>query len=204
VTEDLTKEENMRKLLCACIFPTMLLGILAFTQPAGQIGTFKFGSEPDGFRGIKWGTHIAALDGMVKVWEDGDRTFYEREREVLEIGGAKLHRIVYVFWKDRLLETRVAILKDYDPDRGELANFNIVREICFERFGEQNRPFFGKEQYSWSGEKTWIYLGHEDPGFLRLVMGSKEMQAQMKAYAEKKARQETEYLKRNVREARGF
>ena len=178
----------------------LLLAHIVFAQP----DAFKAGTEPDGFRGIKWGTHISALNDMTKVWEDGNRTFYERKGESLEIGGAKLHKIIYVFWKDRLLEVRVAILKDYGPDRDELANFNIIKDICFDKFGEQKKPFFGKEQYSWFGGRTWMYLGYEDPGFLRLIVGSIELLKQKKAEDEIKAKQEEVSRKQKVREARGF
>jgi len=115
----------MRKTRIILLF-AILLGTLAFVQPVSyQPGNFKPGSEPDGFRGIRWGTPISLLDQMVQVWEEGDLRYYEREGDVLEIGGAKLHKIIYVFWNDRFLEARALILKNYDPSLARLSGFGV-------------------------------------------------------------------------------
>jgi len=183
----------------------VFLGLVFLSHFAlAQPGTFKPGSEPNGFRGLKWGTHISELSDMIQVWEDGDRKYYEKKGDFLEIGGAKLHKIVYVFWQDRLYEARVAILKDYGNMNDELTNFKIVRGLCFDKFGERKRPFLGKEEYSWFGDTTWMYLGYEEPGFLRLTVGSTRILQERKVYEERMARQEALLKKKKVKEARGF
>ena len=193
----------MRKIRYFVLF-VVLMGAFGFSQPADQPINFKPGSEPDGFRGIKWGTHISTVNDMVQVWENGDRKFYTRKGECLEIGGAKLHQIIYVFWQERLMEVRVSILKNYDGSRDELVNFNIVKDICFEQFGERKTPVLAREQYAWMGEKTWVHLGRGDLDSLRLVVGSVELSNQKTAMDKKKIEQEGEHRKQIVREARAF
>ena len=194
----------MRKTRIILLF-AILLGTLAFVQPVSyQPGNFKPGSEPDGFRGLRWGTPISLLDQMVQVWEEGDLKYYEREGDVLEIGGAKLHKIIYVFWNDRFLEARALILKNYDPSLDELCNFNMIKEICFNKFGEKKKPMFGREQYSWLGDRAWVWLGAEDPGFLRLMVGSAELQRQRSTLAEERTREEEAFRLLKAKEAKGF
>ena len=186
------------------ILLVVLMGAFGFSPPADQPANFKPGSEPEGFRGIKWGTHISILSDMVQVWENGDRKFYTRKGEELEIGGAKLHQIIYVFWQERLMEVRVSILKNYDGSRDELVNFNIVKDICFEQFGERKTPMLAREQYAWMGEKTRVHLGRGDLDSLRLVVGSVELSNQKTAMDKKKIEQEGEHRRQIVREARAF
>lgn len=70
----------------------------------GQINNFKPGSDPDGFRGIKWGTDIRTLCGMKYFRTDesyGGIEVYIRENDELKIGDATLERIEYVFWRGK-------------------------------------------------------------------------------------------------------
>ena len=63
---------------------------------------FAFQNEPDGFRGIKWGTNISELSEMGLIEDDGESKFYVRKNDKMQIGDADLERIAYVFYKDRL------------------------------------------------------------------------------------------------------
>jgi hypothetical protein len=182
----------------------ILFGTLAFAQPVNQSGGFKLGSEPDGFRGIKWGTLIFSVDDMTQVWADGDTRLYERRGDPLEIGSAKLHSVLYVFWQDKFMEARVVIPKYYGPDKNEMANFNAIKETCCEKFGDRGKPMFGKEQYSWHGDNSWIWLGFEDPGYLRLNVGSTELQEEKKTSEEKRTAQEETFRITKTKEAVGF
>lgn len=193
----------MRRLSYAC-FCLILLGTMAFTQPANQSGGFNPGSEPDGFRGIKWGTSVSSVDDMTQVWADGDMRLYERRGDPLEIGSAKLHNILYLFWQGKFLEARVMIPKHYGPDKTEMANFDAVKKVCCERFGVRGKPIFGKEQYSWHGERSWIWLGFEDPGYLRLNVGSTGLQQERKMFEEQKTAQEETFRIAKTKEAKGL
>ena len=79
----------------------LFVGSVAPGQLVGQeAAEFKPGSEPDGFRGIKWGTEISTLKDMVFVMAiDKDVKRYERKRDELKMGKAKLDYIQYEFRK---------------------------------------------------------------------------------------------------------
>jgi hypothetical protein len=84
----------------------LLLGIHFMGSVAsGQInrqGSAEFGSgsEPNGFRDIKWGAEISTLKDMTLVMSiDNDAKSYQRKNDVLKIDGAKLDYIHYEFWK---------------------------------------------------------------------------------------------------------
>ena len=56
-----------------------------------QIIGFKPDSEPDGFRGIKWGQDISTVNGLVYVATDpshGGEDYYIREGDELKMGAA--------------------------------------------------------------------------------------------------------------------
>ena len=53
------KVEAMRRVkILAILFSIILIGCFAFTRSS------KPRSDPEGFRGIKWGTEISTLKGM--------------------------------------------------------------------------------------------------------------------------------------------
>ena len=108
---------------------------------------FKPGSEPDGFRGIKWGTDISTLKDMVfidAIYRDMKR--YERRGDELKIGEAKLDYIQYEFRKGRFY------LVEMWFKGGE--NFNQIKETMFEIYGKGRSMTEKTEGYFWEGEKT--------------------------------------------------
>ena len=116
---------------------------------------FTPGSEPDGFRGIKWGTDILTLKDMTLVMAiDNDVKRYQRKGDVLKIGEAKLEYIHYEFWKGKF----------YLVDIGfqGIENSNNLKRSLFGRYGKgQNMPGEGEksvESYHWEGEKTTVIM----------------------------------------------
>jgi hypothetical protein len=189
----------MKKLLIVALLLISMSGF-AFTQPED----FKPGTEPDGFRGIKWGTPISTLNGLDQVWDGGNRKYYERKSDRLEIAGAKLHRIIYTFWQGQFSEVKVDILKDYGNPQDEFANFKILRGVCLDRFGSRRKAIVGSEEYSWFGNMSWVKLMRDDPGSLQLRLGSTKLLEQIKSYEEEKARQEKESRQQLEKEGIGF
>lgn len=133
------------------------LGILFTSSFApGQLmgqgsAEFRPGSEPDGFRGIKWGAEISALKDMVLVLAiDNDVKRYARKTDVLKIGEAKVDYIQYEFWKGKF----------YLVDMGFQGtdNWNNVRKAVFAMFGKGQSMSEKSETlpvtYRWEGEKT--------------------------------------------------
>jgi hypothetical protein len=189
----------MKKLLSVGLL-LICMGGLAFTHPED----FSPGAEPDGFRGIKWGTPISTLEDMHAVWDGGDRKFYERKDDSLEIAGAKLHRIIYTFWKGEFSEVKIDILKDYSNPQDEFSHFKILREVCFERFGARRKILFGSEEYSWFGTASWVKLVRDDPGSLHLTMGSRRLLEQKESFEKEKTRREQESRQALARQGKGF
>jgi hypothetical protein len=143
----------MKKVELLIIFMGLFL-IDSFVFSQG-LGDFKPGSEPDGFRGIKWGTDISTLKDMTFVTEiDKDAKRYERKRDELKLGKAKLDSIQYEFRKGRfyLVEIEFQGVED----------FNRIKEAMFETYGK-GRSMMEKseglsESYFWEGEKTDIII----------------------------------------------
>jgi len=122
-----------------------------------QIIGFKPGSEPDGFRGIKWGQDISTVNGLVYVATDpayGGVALYMREGDELKMGSAKLEGIFYGFWKDKFSNVRIAISGD--------TNWSNFKTIVFEKFGEGYQNNKSIEDYYWWGEDTWMILRYDE------------------------------------------
>ena len=194
------KLRHFMKRLLSILLLLIFTGSFAFTQPEA----FKSGTEPDGFRGIKWGESITALKDMHQVWDGGEKKFYERSGDSLEIGGAKLHRIVYTFWQGRFSEVRIEILKDYGNPQDEFAHFKTLRKVCFDRFGARRKIFFGGEEYSWFGDLSWVKLVRHDPGLLQLTMGSTTLLRQRESYDQESVRREKEFRQYLAKARTGF
>ncbi|HOQ51931.1 MAG TPA: hypothetical protein PK233_08910 [Candidatus Atribacteria bacterium] len=122
-----------------------------------QIIGFKPGSEPDGFRGIKWGQDISTVKGLVYVATDpsyGGIDYYIREGDELKMGHAKLERIVYGFWENKFSDVKIST-KGY-------TNWSRFKAIVFEKFGEGYQSNKYIEEYIWVGEKTWMILDYNE------------------------------------------
>jgi len=144
---------------------------------------FNPGSEPDGFRGIKWGTDITTLRDMEYLWTaDSGVKVYKRKGDVLKIGGANVANIQYEFWKGKFF--RVYITTD------GLKNWHDLKEACFDKFGEAYNPNNYKESYYWGlGKITRMSIGYDEvKGRGHLFIDSKEISNEVKTF-EEKARQ---------------
>jgi len=148
----------------------------------------KPGTEPDGFRGIKWGIKISDLKGMEYVKTDpsyGGVKIYKRKGDVLQIGSAKLDRIEYGFWKGRFCGVSV-----YTSGN---VNWYGLKDAVFEKFGKGYQPNEFIERYFWFGTKTNMILGYNEiseKGFLH--MRSTEIFNEMEAYDKQKAKEGAE------------
>ena len=123
--------------------------------------TFKPGSEPDGFRGIKWGTDIATLDPlhtMEVIAIVGPFTYYKKLKEDLHLVNVKLDDIVYEFWNGKFSGVIIKV-------KGE-RQFDVLRNYCFARFGEGQRSKALQQmnvpEYYYNGVKTRMYLKYSD------------------------------------------
>ena len=128
---------------------------LVNAQSGRESPEFKPGSEPDGFRGIKWGTDITKLKDLTPVMTiDNFTKRYKRDRDSLRMGEVKLSYIHYEFWKG------IFYLVDIGFEGAE--NWNNLRSRMFATFGKGQSQSEEENQlsarYRWAGEKTTIIM----------------------------------------------
>jgi len=133
---------------------------------------FKPGSEPEGFRGIKWNTDISTLSEYMKYqYPLKDYGFvgveiYTRTGDVLRLGRAELKEILYGFVEGKLFVVFINT-KDFEI-------WNRLKQATFEKFGKGFQSDIGKEEYSWKGRATRVLLRYDETfGEAVLSMASK-------------------------------
>ena len=92
--------------------------------------SFKPGSEPDGFRGIKWQTDIATLDPlhtMEPIEILGPFVYYKKNKEDLHLVTVKLDDIIYEFWNGKFSGVIIRVRGDNQ--------FQVLKDYVFARFG---------------------------------------------------------------------
>jgi hypothetical protein len=144
-------------LFCCIIF--FISPLLIFSAP------FKPGSEPDGFRGIKWGTDISSLKELeyiqpkdedikkkspnVGAWMNSlTKDKYYRIGDKLKIGEIELSSITYGSLKGKFYTVTIE-LKGHQ-------SFDSMLNVCFKLYG-QIGPV-DTYDYLWNGNNTSIYL----------------------------------------------
>lgn len=109
---------------------------------------WAFDKEPDGFRGIKWGTSINDYKGMVLIETDGDTKFYKKKGDKLSIGEAELNKITYIFYKGKFY----SVFIKYEG----IGNFDKLKETFTSQYGAPNQPNQYMDDYYWYGDKVDI------------------------------------------------
>lgn len=154
---------------------------------------FKHGSEPDGFREIKWGTDIFTLKGMQEVeTEEYLKIFaekesfksYTREGEILKIGSSELLCVVYSFWKGKFFSVMIYTV-GYE-------NWKGLRDACIEKFAKEYID--GENGGVWCSDIAFVQLAgdsSENPTG-KLMMFSCQMSRQIKERAREKAKEGAE------------
>jgi hypothetical protein len=166
------------------LFGILFIGGVAYGQINRQgSAEFEPGSEPNGFRDIKWGTDISTLKDMTLVMSiDNDVKRYQRKNDVLKIDGAKLDYIHYEFWK--------GIFYLVDIGFQGVENSDNLRKAMLAKFGKGQR-MSGEgetllESYRWEGEKTTVIMIYDSKtGGGGLTISSTEI-------TDQKAREEKE------------
>lgn len=173
--------KKVKILRLSIILSILLIGSFALSQKEPLLNNFKPGSEPDGFRGIKWGTNISTLKDMILKEEDpnGLLKIYGRKGDTLEIGGAKLKSISYCFWQGKLFDV---LIQTEDFGGEELKN------VCFEKFGRGAKMSRYSEDYQWDGKIALIILSISTSKGTLLIQ-SQEIARQKETYERQKAKE---------------
>jgi hypothetical protein len=186
---------------------TVILGVLiagavilgsAMTLPAQDKMftynySFKPGSEPDGFRGIKWQTDIATLDPLhtMDVIEImGPFTYYKKKNEDLQLVTVKLDDITYEFWNGKFSGVMIKV-------RGN-NQFQILKDYVFARFGPGQRSKvleqLNVQDFYYNGIKTRMYLKFSD------IDRTGELSSYSIALLSKQQKLDTLYLRERAKE----
>jgi hypothetical protein len=155
--------------------------------------SFKPGSEPDGFRGIKWQTDIATLDPlhtMEVIAIVGPFVYYKKNKEDLNLVTVKLDDIIYEFWNGKFSGVVIKV-------RGN-NQFDILKEYVFARFGTGQRSKTLEEldvqDYYYNGVKTRMYLKFSD------IDRTGELSSYSIALLNKQQKIDTLYLRERAKE----
>ena len=130
------------------------------TIDEGSVGKFKSGKEPDGFRGIKWGSDIEDIKKLKKLSQTpslGNFATYEAPHDSLIFGDASAIGIEYLFWNGKFAGVRAGFL-------GSGGNFKKFKAILFNTFGDgqKEKAPDGSYMYTWSGAETYMMLSDFD------------------------------------------
>lgn len=104
--------------------------------------SFSYPNEPDGFRGIAWGTDIKTIENMTVAEKDGHEIFYSRKDDNMLIAGAAIDQIHYGFYKGKFY----SVIIRFQSRRDYLA----LKDRLFETYGGvvlQQDP--NQEDYKW-------------------------------------------------------
>jgi hypothetical protein len=164
---------------------TSLLFLLCSMIFGQSVYARSFQNEPDGFRGIKWGTDIKEVNNLVYIDTDpsyGGVKKYERKGDEYTIGAAQLNSIIYCFWNDKLMSVTVTF--------ENFVNYNSVKEATTEKFGRGFKHNRYMEEFAWLGDRTTIMLKYNEISKKgSLYMSSVEMVEQATALNKKKAKE---------------
>ena len=174
----------MKRMLIV-VLSCLLISSFAFAE--WGIGE-KPGTEPDGFRGIKWGTSIDSLAGMKYYRTDpsyGGIQVYTKSNEDLKIGAANLEEVEYSFWQGRFCSGRIYTVGS--------TNWYGLKEATFEKFGAGYQDNKYIEDFFWDGPRTVMLLKYSEvteQGYL--VMISVVIEKQIQAWKKRKAKEGAE------------
>ncbi len=161
-----------------------ILTIGLWSNSSFALDNFKPGSEPGGFRDIKWGTDISTLKDMEYLRTDqgsaGEIKVYIRKNDDLHIGAAKLEGIEYGFWGGKFFNVTI-LTEGY-------VNWCGLRDAIFEKFGRGSQDKF--VEICWEGSITYMILEYNEIlGAGWLLMFSEEIGKQVEAYEKQKAKE---------------
>lgn len=203
------REKAMKTVKIGIIFFSLIFACSTLAQ------SFKSGSEPNGFRNVKWGTELPTLSGMEyyktsttggSYSEDqwGSEIYldmYWKEGDILKIEGVEVERIEYGFWRGKFCEVTITA-------KG-FKNWASLKEAILDKFGEGKtakffnpvlgfggageRGFEEMEWHIWLGKITEIELLYDESSQIgKLWMGSTVLREQAFKEAEQEQRGKTQ------------
>jgi len=113
-----------------------------------------FQNEPNGFRGIAWGTPLSAVQSQMRpvgATPAGQDQAYVRVGDNMAIGGATLEKVLYKFHNGAFSEAFIVAQKGPSNATALIAAFRA-------QFGEGRRPHRSADDYIWEGPTAIVFL----------------------------------------------
>jgi hypothetical protein len=91
-------------------------------------------TDPDGFRGIRWGQAVDSVPGMKPTGGklSNDFVWYEREGDQMQVGDAKLFKLNYLAYKGKLFRVDLTAIGN---------NEDRLSAVIVAKYGEGTRVF---------------------------------------------------------------
>lgn len=112
-------------------------------------------TEPQDFRGVKWGTNVRDIPGLTPLAEDGNLKFYENKSETLKMEDVDLDKVVYAFYKDRFYQGIIYYRS--------AAGLPKLKQILTRLYGDPIQPEQSVNKYFWNGDNVSLLLSYDEP-----------------------------------------
>lgn len=112
-------------------------------------GAMAFDNQPEGFRGLKWGTPFDSVRAEMTPTDQSGVKCYKRKDDLMSIGGADVHSIIYCFEGGGLTSVTVDTVGD--------DNNILFSAVLIGQFGmpePDTHVIFKKAE--WDGSVTYI------------------------------------------------
>ncbi len=128
------REKSMNKRMFVLFCTALILSLLLSTAFAGE--------RPKDFRGLKWGTNISMVKGLVLVAADeGDtRKEYRRPSDSLTVGKIQVDEIKYAFVGNKLSSVH---LRFEGPDFKGYEKYLSLKTLFFNLYGPPDKETHG-------------------------------------------------------------
>ncbi|MBW2267367.1 MAG: hypothetical protein JRH16_02230 [Deltaproteobacteria bacterium] len=154
-----------------------LLGVLWLLLPAvARGGDVKALDTENGFRNVRFGTTLDALDGLQLLTESGaaGTQLYIRPDESLELGDARLDGVTYAFFRERLYFVTI-FTSGQRNTQAVLARFR-------QSYGPGAAVAGNAVEFVWQGSRVLLHFREDAAtGVGMAVLTSLPMDAQVKA-----------------------
>ncbi len=137
-----------------CVWPFACALATGFASSNKYAG---YSNEPNGFRGILFGTNIKELSyiKLRKVQDAGEEKRYVVDKDKMNVGSAQLDRILYIFYDDKFY----AVYIQYKS----IGNYLKLRDIFVDLYGKGNKTQRGSFQiFIWMGHAVDIFLTYDE------------------------------------------
>lgn len=140
----------MKKRWLVAVFLMLCLTPNAYSQQSEDA------ENMEGFRGLSWGTPLKEIQNqMIECNEiDGKILFCVRENEDMNIGGASLASLQYVFYDEKLSGALITT-------EGS-SNWTALKEATIAKFGSLTQPNEFIERYLWSEGDTFLIIEYNE------------------------------------------